>query len=121
MGTSAGPRTDATMSSTRPARGSRAPLRKRLSMSVRDCTFTSPRTPCGAPTTPTTGSSVNLEVDLGPIARGHHFEKRANGLRDPSTAADHLSNVRFGNLQMELRSEERRVGKECRSRWSPYH
>ena len=24
----------------------------------------------------------------------------------------------FGNM---LRSEERRVGKECRSRWSPYH
>src|SRR5256885_12254596 len=23
--------------------------------------------------------------------------------------------------QQELRSEERRVGKECRSRWSPYH
>ena len=22
---------------------------------------------------------------------------------------------------MYLRSEERRVGKECRSRWSPYH
>ena len=22
---------------------------------------------------------------------------------------------------MSLRSEERRVGKECRSRWSPYH
>ena len=22
---------------------------------------------------------------------------------------------------LELRSEERRVGKECRSRWSPYH
>ena len=21
----------------------------------------------------------------------------------------------------EMRSEERRVGKECRSRWSPYH
>ena len=29
----------------------------------------------------------------------------------------------FGNLAMsaERRSEERRVGKECRSRWSPYH
>ena len=26
------------------------------------------------------------------------------------------SNLIFGN-----RSEERRVGKECRSRWSPYH
>src|SRR2546425_2104097 len=24
-------------------------------------------------------------------------------------------------LQMMERSEERRVGKECRSRWSPYH
>ena len=24
-------------------------------------------------------------------------------------------------LRREYRSEERRVGKECRSRWSPYH
>ena len=24
-------------------------------------------------------------------------------------------------LEVQLRSEERRVGKECRSRWSPYH
>ena len=24
-------------------------------------------------------------------------------------------------FKMNLRSEERRVGKECRSRWSPYH
>ena len=23
--------------------------------------------------------------------------------------------------ELEKRSEERRVGKECRSRWSPYH
>ena len=26
-----------------------------------------------------------------------------------------------GPLSVILRSEERRVGKECRSRWSPYH
>src|ERR1017187_7548706 len=26
-----------------------------------------------------------------------------------------------GLRTIELRSEERRVGKECRSRWSPYH
>ena len=26
-----------------------------------------------------------------------------------------------GVLAIALRSEERRVGKECRSRWSPYH
>ena len=25
------------------------------------------------------------------------------------------------NIIVILRSEERRVGKECRSRWSPYH
>src|SRR2546429_3668840 len=27
----------------------------------------------------------------------------------------------FGDLDNDGRSEERRVGKECRSRWSPYH
>src|SRR5256884_2797657 len=27
----------------------------------------------------------------------------------------------FGQLRTTYRSEERRVGKECRSRWSPYH
>ena len=27
----------------------------------------------------------------------------------------------FLNVTGVLRSEERRVGKECRSRWSPYH
>ena len=37
---------------------------------------------------------------------------------------DHLG-VAYKGLNVldsaELRSEERRVGKECRSRWSPYH
>ena len=27
----------------------------------------------------------------------------------------------FKNFEFLFRSEERRVGKECRSRWSPYH
>ena len=27
----------------------------------------------------------------------------------------------INNFLIEKRSEERRVGKECRSRWSPYH
>src|SRR5256886_5732492 len=27
----------------------------------------------------------------------------------------------LGNIYLFNRSEERRVGKECRSRWSPYH
>ena len=28
---------------------------------------------------------------------------------------------RTNGLKRQIRSEERRVGKECRSRWSPYH
>ena len=28
---------------------------------------------------------------------------------------------RLGKIGKNIRSEERRVGKECRSRWSPYH
>ena len=34
-----------------------------------------------------------------------------------------LHNLRIFELKtaLEERSEERRVGKECRSRWSPYH
>ena len=27
----------------------------------------------------------------------------------------------FAKELLPIRSEERRVGKECRSRWSPYH
>src|SRR2546429_3771911 len=29
--------------------------------------------------------------------------------------------VAIANFLMSARSEERRVGKECRSRWAPYH
>src|SRR2546422_394638 len=32
-----------------------------------------------------------------------------------------LSGMREHPTRPEIRSEERRVGKECRSRWSPYH
>ena len=33
----------------------------------------------------------------------------------------YISSVYPGNTAEDIRSEERRVGKECRSRWSPYH
>ena len=32
-----------------------------------------------------------------------------------------LTSPAFSHLFLDFRSEERRVGKECRSRWSPYH
>ena len=34
---------------------------------------------------------------------------------------EHVSRKCVIRLMQEDRSEERRVGKECRSRWSPYH
>src|SRR2546425_13146241 len=36
-------------------------------------------------------------------------------------AAGVLPGVGHGQRPRDVRSEERRVGKECRSRWSPYH
>src|SRR3989442_9852603 len=32
-----------------------------------------------------------------------------------------LEDLRVDRGEVAVRSEERRVGKECRSRWSPYH
>src|SRR6516225_468106 len=52
-------------------------------------------------------------------------------LTEPLKAEFHLDDVMFGQINLWAtllgatfclpRSEERRVGKECRSRWSPYH
>src|SRR5258708_18695029 len=51
-----------------------------------------------------------LEACDGRYSSSRECVSGASILCDP---AGHLSDVR--------RSEERRVGKECRSRWSPYH
>src|SRR5438132_11469385 len=45
-------------------------------------------------------------------------------LRDEARAGSHERERTLGGLESlreASRSEERRVGKECRSRWSPYH
>src|SRR3712207_9494275 len=43
--------------------------------------------------------------------------------KDPNDEKNVIVEVRggAGGDEAALRSEERRVGKECRSRWSPYH
>ena len=39
-----------------------------------------------------------------------------------TTMTDNVDTYNFATLDInDTRSEERRVGKECRSRWSPYH
>ena len=39
---------------------------------------------------------------------------------EPKLSADELKSL-YRAMVVGSRSEERRVGKECRSRWSPYH
>src|SRR5437773_11049659 len=46
-----------------------------------------------------------------------HPRARAKALRRDSEARAYSAR----HLHHRARSEERRVGKECRSRWSPYH
>ena len=51
-------------------------------------------------------------------------EERINDLEDRMlefTAVEQTTEKRMKRNEDTLRSEERRVGKECRSRWSPYH
>src|SRR5690348_9579461 len=54
-------------------------------------------------------------VDLS-IESGELF-----GLLGPNGAGKTTMVKIFTTLLLPTRSEERRVGKECRSRWSPYH
>ena len=45
--------------------------------------------------------------------------KKKNPFEDQDESKWHPAEIRRRDIQR--RSEERRVGKECRSRWSPYH
>ena len=58
-----------------------------------------------------TGNCGNTSAAAGPFAL-------LRGLIKPK---EPITKVRIYNTNTKKRSEERRVGKECRSRWSPYH
>src|SRR6266481_2685413 len=47
-----------------------------------------------------------------------HFDEQISGMSWQSYPLTHMAGF---SAAAEPRSEERRVGKECRSRWSPYH
>src|SRR3712207_6870395 len=51
------------------------------------------------------------------ITRGHEL-KLVFPQPEPEAQPERFTDLAFEQL---WRSEERRVGKECRSRWSPYH
>ena len=49
------------------------------------------------------------------------FEYASEKLKDGSFNNIEMVRIWMDKNQEVVRSEERRVGKECRSRWSPYH
>src|SRR5256885_3890245 len=58
------------------------------------------------------------------LGRGNQFEQLLGVVQPLSELLLVAVKRRGGNLSSYahvFRSEERRVGKECRSRWSPYH
>src|SRR2546430_2043573 len=55
------------------------------------------------------------------ISNAHIFEAIVSRQAAQGRLIDELLSLFGGRTQPVMRSEERRVGKECRSRWSPYH
>ena len=60
-----------------------------------------------------------LDVRNGKVVKGVNFEG-IKDVGDPVELAIEYNRQGADELVF-YRSEERRVGKECRSRWSPYH
>ena len=54
-------------------------------------------------------------------ARHRQEEAEARNRKKERDARTHRLVQEGAILESIVRSEERRVGKECRSRWSPYH
>ena len=88
------------------------------------------------------GVAKRLKVDIGDILklddkiRGKKYEFKVKGVNDYSAGLAVFASQKYVNSflgfdeyyynsllsdETRSRSEERRVGKECRSRWSPYH
>ena len=71
------------------------------------------------------GGATGLGVAVDAVTRGYsvalfEWEDFAKATSSRSTKLVH-GGVRYLAQGDVSRSEERRVGKECRSRWSPYH
>ena len=66
--------------------------------------------------------NVTLENKKDEISSGKASETaNDDGNGEVAEESDKEKETQGGGKIFLLRSEERRVGKECRSRWSPYH
>src|SRR2546426_12538426 len=68
----------------------------------------------------TAKSSIRPPIVAGPSSRNSRFLNLSVGFGWSPGAAFALT-AQAPSDAAQARSEERRVGKECRSRWSPYH
>src|SRR2546429_2733072 len=75
---------------------------------IRDVAVTGVQT-CALPISPRSEKDYHFQTEEGPASLAGLFRGRSQLL---------VYHFMFGP---DYRSEERRVGKECRSRWSPYH
>ena len=75
-------------------------------------------------------SNSALCPNCGAMMDNRQLEIRKGLKNNNSAYMDRLDAIRSRNIMNKneeksntniIRSEERRVGKECRSRWSPYH
>src|SRR2546429_8626023 len=86
-----------------------------------------PQTSEQAPTVVPLGQKRSLWLWLLALSVALGVALGATGLREKlfrksdATTIRSLAVLPLENLSHDPRSEERRVGKECRSRWSPYH
>ena len=66
--------------------------------------------------------SSDLKRKLGSIKSAALPQRELVSIKNGGAAAARIGKYKKrGRCRNEKRSEERRVGKECRSRWSPYH
>src|SRR2546430_6270075 len=82
---------------------------------IRDLTVTGVQT-CALPIL-LSATEVCEATHLRKLEHAGYLSTEKNG----SGVASHTSVALSNHGRAALRSEERRVGKECRSRWSPYH
>ena len=62
-----------------------------------------------------------LEKEAESLTQAARYERSEARQGYRSGHYDRNLTTTSGDVTLHMRSEERRVGKECRSRWSPYH